>query len=59
MTTRKAIIDLMIRYLLFAALLIALVLYLASLIAARLDEASRADGYNIRVRTITYGEVQR
>lgn len=49
------IIGLMLLFL----ILTALVLYLSSLIAQRLDEASRADGYNIRVRTITYGEVER
>jgi hypothetical protein len=59
MTTRKAIIGLMIRYLLFAALLIALFLYLASLLAQRLDEASRSDSYNIYVRVLTHGEVER
>lgn len=53
MTTRKAIIGLMIRYLLFAALLIALILYLASMIAVQLDEASRPDKFSIYVRVTT------
>lgn len=52
---RLKTIGLMLLFLILAAL----VLYLASLIAHRLDEASRSDGYNIRVRTITYGEVER
>jgi hypothetical protein len=43
-------------FLIFAA---ALILYTVSLIAQRLNEASRSDGYNIRVRNITYGEAER
>lgn len=58
MTTLKTL-ALMARYLLAAALLTALILYLVSLIADRLDSASRRDEYNIRVRTVNYGEVDR
>lgn len=40
-------------------ILAALILYAVSLIAERLNEASRSDGYNIQVRLITHGEVER
>lgn len=36
-----------------------LILITVSMIADRLDTAAKSDGYNIRVRTITYGEVRR
>lgn len=55
MTIKLKVITLAGLYIL-AALLI---LITVSMIADRLAEASRADEYNIRVRTITYGEVSR
>jgi hypothetical protein len=54
MTTLKALF-LMALFLILAAA----ILYGASLLTDRAMEASRSDGYNIKVRTITYGEVQR
>jgi hypothetical protein len=53
-TTLKALF-LMALFLVLAAL----ILYGVSLIAERAMEASRSDGYGIKVRTITYGEVER
>lgn len=55
MTTRLKTFGLMLLFVLLATL----TLYLASLVAQRRGEASRLDGYSIRVRTITYGEVER
>jgi hypothetical protein len=54
MTTLKALF-LMALFLVLAAL----ILYGTSLIAERAMEASRSDTYNIRVRVITQGEVER
>lgn len=59
MTLKAKTLLLMARYLFFAALLIIAILYTASQLAKALDGASRADSYNIRVRIITYGEVER
>jgi hypothetical protein len=54
-TLQLKILLAMLAFLLTAAL----VLYGVSLLTDRAMEASRSDGYNIKVRTITYGEVQR
>jgi hypothetical protein len=54
MTTLKALF-LMVLFLILAAG----ILYGVSLLSERAMEASRSDTYNIKVRTLTYGEVER
>lgn len=56
MTLKLKVIGLACLWLLFALLL----LYLAGLVADRVNEAGRAAGeQNIRVRILTHGEVER